>query len=68
MRALEFMARLIPCSNGQDCEVDTCIYGHHCPGTSTVGGKPVCGTYGCRFDEEGHPPGTVIKHPRSDSY
>ena len=27
--AIAFLARLNPCSNGQDCEVDDCVYGHH---------------------------------------
>lgn len=27
--AIAFLARLNPCTNGQDCEVDNCIYGHH---------------------------------------
>lgn len=27
--AIAFLARLNPCTNGQDCEVDDCIYGHH---------------------------------------
>ncbi len=27
--AIAFLTRLNPCSNGQGCEVDDCIYGHH---------------------------------------
>lgn len=27
--AIAFLARLNPCTSGQDCEVDDCIYGHH---------------------------------------
>lgn len=27
--AIAFLARLNPCANGQDCEVEDCIYGHH---------------------------------------
>ena len=27
--AIAFLARLNPCTNGQDCETDDCIYGHH---------------------------------------
>jgi hypothetical protein len=27
--AIAFLARLNPCTNGQDCDVDNCIYGHH---------------------------------------
>jgi hypothetical protein len=29
MVAIAFMARLNPCTSGQDCENDNCIYGHH---------------------------------------
>jgi hypothetical protein len=27
--AIAFLTRLNPCSNGQRCEVEDCIYGHH---------------------------------------
>ena len=27
--AIAFLARLNPCTNGQDCELEDCIYGHH---------------------------------------
>jgi len=27
--AIAFLARLNPCTNGQDCETEDCIYGHH---------------------------------------
>lgn len=27
--AIAFLARLNPCTSGQDCDVDDCIYGHH---------------------------------------
>lgn len=27
--AIAFLSRLNPCTSGQDCEVDDCIYGHH---------------------------------------
>jgi hypothetical protein len=27
--AIAFLARLNPCTNGQDCEAEDCIYGHH---------------------------------------
>ncbi len=30
--AIAFLARLNPCTNGQDCEVEDCIYGHHVSG------------------------------------
>lgn len=29
LTVISYLARLNPCTNGQDCEVDNCIYGHH---------------------------------------
>ncbi|KAJ2903890.1 hypothetical protein MKZ38_009176 [Zalerion maritima] len=29
INVIAFLARLNPCTNGQDCEVEDCIYGHH---------------------------------------
>lgn len=29
LKAIAFLARLNPCTKGQDCDVDNCIYGHH---------------------------------------
>lgn len=29
IRAIQFLARLNPCTSGQECDVDNCIYGHH---------------------------------------
>ncbi|KAK1765554.1 hypothetical protein QBC33DRAFT_579667 [Phialemonium atrogriseum] len=29
INAIAFLARLNPCTNGQDCDLDGCIYGHH---------------------------------------
>lgn len=29
INAIAMLARLNPCTNGQDCDVDNCIYGHH---------------------------------------
>jgi len=60
MKAIQYLTRLNPCTNGQDCESEYCIYGHHCP--STVNG--VCEQWLCRFSKEEHPPGAVIKHPK----
>jgi hypothetical protein len=34
INAIAFLARLNPCTNGQDCEVEDCIYGHHVSPTS----------------------------------
>ncbi|KAH9898675.1 hypothetical protein F4778DRAFT_742506 [Xylariomycetidae sp. FL2044] len=59
--AIAFLARLNPCTNGQDCEVDNCIYGHHCP--SVVNG--LCVHPYCKFRADEHPPGTKFKHSRS---
>ncbi|KAI1178181.1 C-x8-C-x5-C-x3-H type zinc finger protein-like protein [Nemania sp. FL0916] len=55
--AIAFLARLNPCTNGQDCEVDNCIYGHHCP--SVVNG--ICTHPFCKFRPEEHPPGTKLR-------
>lgn len=71
IKAISFLTRLNPCVNGQECEIE-CIYGHHCPSwgldLSKAGGQRgeegVCGAFGCRFGKEGHPPDTVIKHPK----
>jgi hypothetical protein len=60
LKAIAYLTRLNPCLNGQDCELEYCIYGHHCP--STVNG--VCAQFGCRFSKEEHPPNTAIKHPK----
>ncbi|KAI0398926.1 hypothetical protein F4802DRAFT_591536 [Xylaria palmicola] len=56
--AIAFLARLNPCTNGQDCEVDNCIYGHHCP--SVING--ICTHPFCKFRPEEHPPGTKIRN------
>lgn len=29
LNAIAFLARLNPCTSGQECDVDNCIYGHH---------------------------------------
>ncbi|KAJ8130955.1 hypothetical protein O1611_g2672 [Lasiodiplodia mahajangana] len=55
--AIAFLARLNPCTNGQDCDVDNCIYGHHCP--SVVNG--ICTHPFCKFRPEEHPPGTKLR-------
>jgi hypothetical protein len=31
LKAITYLARLNPCLNGQDCELEFCIYGHYCP-------------------------------------
>lgn len=55
--AIAFLARLNPCTNGQDCEVEDCIYGHHCP--STHDGQ--CTHPYCKFKPWEHPPNTKFK-------
>ncbi|KAK4167418.1 hypothetical protein QBC43DRAFT_255852 [Cladorrhinum sp. PSN259] len=62
--AIAFLTRLNPCSQGQDCDVADCIYGHHCP--SVING--ICSHPFCKFGKEDHPPGTKFKphkHERS---
>ncbi|KAI1262267.1 C-x8-C-x5-C-x3-H type zinc finger protein-like protein [Xylariaceae sp. FL1019] len=55
--AIAFLARQNPCTNGQDCDVVNCIYGHHCP--SVVNG--ICTHPFCKFRPEEHPPGTKLR-------
>ncbi|KAK8086746.1 hypothetical protein PG994_001720 [Apiospora phragmitis] len=57
LKAISHLARLNPCTNGQDCEVENCIYGHHCP--SVVNG--ICVHPFCKFHPHEHPPGTKLK-------
>ncbi|KAM0427017.1 hypothetical protein ACHAPT_007915 [Fusarium lateritium] len=54
LRALAMLSRQNPCTRGQDCDVEDCIYGHHCPNVS----NGVCTRQYCRFKPESHPPGT----------
>ncbi|POS71389.1 hypothetical protein DHEL01_v210214 [Diaporthe helianthi] len=55
--AIAFLARLNPCTNGQDCEVEDCIYGHHCPSTR----DGTCTHPYCKFKPFEHPPGTKFR-------
>lgn len=68
LKAISYLTRLNPCVNGQDCDQEYCIYGHHCP--STVFNKKdnewQCSAFGCRFSKEDHPPNTSIRHPRKE--
>ncbi len=68
LKAVAYLTRLNPCSNGQDCEQEDCIYGHHCPSVSYgKGGKePICNAFSCRFGVDAHPPGCQIKNPRKE--
>ncbi|KAM0277019.1 hypothetical protein ACHAQH_006144 [Verticillium albo-atrum] len=56
--AIAHLARLNPCTKGQDCDIDNCIYGHHCP--SVLNG--ICGHPYCKFRVIEHPPGTKFKN------
>ncbi|KAH7155021.1 hypothetical protein B0J13DRAFT_521187 [Dactylonectria estremocensis] len=58
IRALAMLSRLNPCTRGQECEVEDCIYGHHCPSFR----DGVCGHPYCRFPVDAHPPGTKFKN------
>ncbi|TVY75681.1 hypothetical protein LSUE1_G008671 [Lachnellula suecica] len=60
LKAVAYLARLDPCLNGQDCELEFCIYGYHCPSVimGSNGNELVCTAFGCRFWKEDHPPGT----------
>ncbi|UKZ54784.1 hypothetical protein TrVGV298_008597 [Trichoderma virens] len=58
MKAVAILARQNPCSSGQFCELDDCIYGHHCPSIR----DGVCQHPYCKFSEEAHPPGTKFKN------
>lgn len=40
--AIAFLARLNPCTSGQDCEVDDCIYGHHASSLRALVGIAYC--------------------------
>lgn len=35
--AMAFLARMNPCTSGQDCELDDCMYGHHVSFARVVG-------------------------------
>lgn len=69
LKAIAFLTRLNPCLNGQDCESEYCIYGHHCPSTTynRKDNEWQCSAFGCRFSHEEHPPNTLIKHPRKET-
>ncbi|KAF7955191.1 uncharacterized protein EAE97_000450 [Botrytis byssoidea] len=69
IKAIAYLTRQNPCVNGQDCDNEECIYGHHCPSVviPSVGPKePTCMAFACKFYKDDHPPGTVIKHPKKE--
>ncbi|KAI0202551.1 C-x8-C-x5-C-x3-H type zinc finger protein-like protein [Astrocystis sublimbata] len=55
--AIAFLARLNPCTSGQECDVENCIYGHHCPSVQ----NGICNHPYCKFSPEEHPPGTKLR-------
>jgi hypothetical protein len=57
IKAISKLTRLNPCTNGQYCEEDDCIYGHHCQSMR----DGWCMHPHCRYDDEAHPPGTKYK-------
>jgi hypothetical protein len=68
LKAISYLTRLNPCVNGQDCDQEYCIYGHHCPSTvfSKKDNEWQCSAFGCRFSKDDHPPNTLIRHPRKE--
>lgn len=69
IKAIAHLTRQNPCVNGQDCDNEDCIYGHHCPSVviPSVGPKePTCMAFACKFYKDDHPPGTIIKHPKKE--
>ncbi|KAK5662850.1 hypothetical protein OQA88_6261 [Cercophora sp. LCS_1] len=55
--AIAFLTRLNPCEHGQECDVENCIYGHHCPSVR----DGYCTHPYCKFELEDHPPGTRFR-------
>ncbi|PNH40716.1 hypothetical protein VD0004_g6326 [Verticillium dahliae] len=58
IHAIAHLARLNPCTKGQECDIENCIYGHHCP--TVVNG--VCGHPHCKFRVSEHPPDTKFRN------
>ncbi|UNI20011.1 hypothetical protein JDV02_006147 [Purpureocillium takamizusanense] len=65
INAIAVLARQNPCTSGQECELEGCIYGHHCPSIK----DGVCCHPFCKFAEDAHPPGTKFRnsHIRANS-
>ncbi|OLN92134.1 hypothetical protein CCHL11_01648 [Colletotrichum chlorophyti] len=57
INAIAHLTRLNPCTSGQDCDVENCIYGHHCP---SMQGNTCTHPY-CKFRVSDHPPGAKFK-------
>lgn len=60
--AIAFLSRLNPCTSGQDCDADDCIYGHHCPNVR----EGTCTHPYCKFPKDAHPPDTKFKNANVD--
>ncbi|RGP73552.1 c-x8-c-x5-c-x3-h zinc finger [Fusarium sporotrichioides] len=60
--ALAMLSRQNPCTAGQECDVDDCIYGHHCP--NVING--MCTRQYCRFPRDAHPPNTKFINKNID--
>lgn len=58
MAALRYMNRANPCSSGQNCELEDCIYGHHCPSVQ----NGCCTHPYCKFEVDEHPPNTKFRY------
>ncbi|CAK7222765.1 hypothetical protein SBRCBS47491_004972 [Sporothrix bragantina] len=58
-KALMFLMRQSPCTYGQDCTMEGCIYGHNCPSVR----EGQCMQPFCRFPSSLHPPKTKFKQP-----
>lgn len=82
--AIAHLARLNPCTSGQDCDVDDCIYGHHVSvhlpclnlGRDIDRYQPQCPSVKdgvcvhpyCKFEDSDHPPGTKYKSTKTYDY
>lgn len=79
LKALAMLARQNPCINGQDCDVNDCIYGHNVSSfkfqslcyyllTSPLQcpnvTNGVCTRSHCRFKVDGHPPNTKFTNSK----
>lgn len=76
INAIAVLARQNPCTSGQDCELEDCIYGHHVSGRRVsnlramlMTGRQcpsmkdgVCCHPFCKFAEDAHPPGTKYRN------
>ncbi|ROT42488.1 hypothetical protein SODALDRAFT_374815 [Sodiomyces alkalinus F11] len=58
LKALALLARFNPCGKRQNCDLDSCIYGHHCPSVK----DGVCVHPYCKFRVADHPPDTSFKN------